>query len=105
MLRKTARGFLIGGIINAIAGFLVMAVLGPLCILTFALAALGLIYASLFWSTPPSTIHDPTWVATVELFSLLIGSLWSFIIGLANLSRLKAPETKAYLRAIRAGLQ
>ena len=105
MLRKTARGFLVGGIINAIVGIAFMVLVGPLCIFTFALAALELTYASLFWSTPPSSIHDPTWVATVELFSLFIGSLWSFAIGVANLKRLRAPETKAYMRALRAGLQ
>jgi hypothetical protein len=103
-LRTCARGFLVGGILNLIVGVIAVFVVGPLCVLPLALGSIELVYASLFWSTPPSARHDPTWVATIELLGLIIGSGWSFIIGLANLRRLKAVDTKSYLNSLRTGL-
>jgi len=104
-LRACARGFLTGGIFNIVVGIAAVFVVGPFCLLPLLLGSVELVYASLFWSTPPSARHDPTWVATLELFSIVFGSLWSFIIGLGNLRRLKAADTKAYLASLRTGVQ
>lgn len=103
-LRACARGFLVGGVLNIVVGIVLIAVVGPFALLTLALGTIELVHASLFWRTPPSAKSNPTWVAVLELSSLVIGSFWSFIAGIANLTRLRAPDTKAYLDSVRTGL-
>lgn len=102
-LREVARTFLYIGIVNIIAGILVTAIGWPPGILSILLGIWELINASRFWSSPPKSHSDVSYIGILEIVNVIGGPFWSVIAGIANLQRLKSPEVKAYLDWLRGG--
>jgi uncharacterized RDD family membrane protein YckC/tetratricopeptide (TPR) repeat protein len=104
LLRTTARTFLGLGILNIVAGIILTAMGWIPAIFCIVVGILELINARIYWSSPPTSISRPIYVAVLEIISGVVGSLWSLIGGIANLIRLRSPEVKAYLAALQAGV-
>lgn len=104
IVHRTARSFLVIGILNIIVGIIVTIVGWPLGLFSVLVGIIELVNASLFWPTPPKRKRAPIYVAVLEIVNIIsLGSLWSPILGIVNLIGLKSPEVKAFFEALQRG--
>lgn len=99
-LREVARAFLFIGILNILGGILAAAIGWLLGIFSIILGIWELRNAYLFWSTPPKSKRNITYIAILEIINVICGPVWSLFVGIANLKRLKSPEVNAYLESL-----
>ena len=104
LLRATARTFLGLGILNIVLGIVLIALGWIPAIFCVVVGIIELVNARIYWSTPPGSSSSPAYVAILEIVSGVVGSLWSLIGGIANLTRLNSPELKAYFAALQTGV-
>jgi fatty acid desaturase len=102
-LRKVARSFLFLGILNIAGGILVTALGWFLGILSIVLGIWELINANRYWSTPPKSTDNPTYIPVLEMINVVAGPFWSFIVGGFNWTRLRSPEVRAYFAMLKSG--
>ena len=102
-VKEVARSFLILGIINIVGGVVVTAIGWFLGIFSVLLGIWEIICASFFRATPPKVTWNPTHVAILEIINVISGPIWSLIIGISNLGRLRSAPVKSYFAAIQSG--
>jgi predicted Zn-ribbon and HTH transcriptional regulator len=103
-IHRTARSFLFVGILNTVFGIVLPIIGWPLGLFSLVVGSIELINASLFWSTPPKRKSAPMYVAVLEIINIIsLGTLWSPILGIINVTRLKSQEVQAFFAALQRG--
>jgi hypothetical protein len=95
-LRDVARTFLVIGILNLIVGIFVTIVGWFLGIFSVLLGIWEIENAYLYWSTPPKSNRNRSYIAVLEIINVICGPVWSLFAGISNLKRLRSPEVEAY---------
>lgn len=100
-VRKMARSFLKVGILNIIFGIIMPFIGWPVGLFSVVVGIIEIVNASRYWSTPPKRTSPPTYVAVLEIINIVsLGTLWSPILGISNLSVLGRPEVRAFFRSL-----
>jgi hypothetical protein len=95
--------FLVGGILNILAGIIATAIGWFLGILAIIVGIIELVNAYQYWPIPPRKTSNPTFLPILEMIAALGGTFWSFFLGLGNRGILNSPGVKNYFLALQSG--
>jgi hypothetical protein len=96
---------LINGIVNIFWGLVATAVVVPTIVLTCLavftilptiLGIFEIIYALKLLNTPPQPVQPSTTIATLEILTVLVGNVFSMIVGILALVFYSDPQVKQY---------